>query len=271
MFGRCYRFKSLDRVMAELHAHDLHNQHVFFYDDHFCANPKRSHQLLDAMLASGLRFEWSAQVRADIARDEGLVAKMARSGCYAVYIGMESVNPETLTDYNKGQTVEDMEKSIRVFRRNRIHIHGMFVLGADTDTVETVRETARFALRNRIHTVQFMILTPLPGTRHFESLRRDERIILKDWRLYDGQHVVYRPGRMSVYDLQVEVLKATLKFYSKRQVLKQFLRFEFTNSMITAYARKHTKRWRKSNAEFLARLRSLGAMGAPYSLASASS
>jgi radical SAM superfamily enzyme YgiQ (UPF0313 family) len=271
MFGRCYRFKSLDRVMAELHDRVLDGEHVFFYDDHFCANPKRSHQLLDALLADGSRFRWSAQVRADIARDEGLIEKMSRAGCDIVYIGMESVNPETLSDFNKGQTVEDMEKSIRVFRRNKISIHGMFVLGADTDTVRTLRETARFALRNRIQTVQFLILTPLPGTRHYEELRRDGRLILKDWGLYDGQHVVYRPGRMSVYELQVETLKATLKFYSKRQVLKQFMRFEFTNSIITAYARKHAKQWLKGNSEFISRLKSLGAMGAPYALAGAGS
>ncbi len=269
MFGRCYRFKSVDRVMSELGRHDLAGRHVFFYDDHFCANPKRTHELLDALLADGPRFRWSAQVRADIARDESLVEKMARAGCDIVYVGLESVNPETLADYNKGQTVADMEKSIRAFRRNRINIHGMFVLGADTDTAETVRETARFARRNDIQTVQFLILTPLPGTRHYQDLVREGRIILDDWRLYDGNHVVYRPGRMSVYELQVEQLKATLKFYSKRQVVRQFLRFEFTNSIITAYARKHAKRWRRANAEFIARLEALGAAGAPWALAGA--
>jgi radical SAM superfamily enzyme YgiQ (UPF0313 family) len=269
MFGRCYRFKSLDRVMAELRDRVPDGQHVFFYDDHFCANPRRSHRLLDALIADGARFRWSAQVRADIARDPGLVAKMSRSGCDVVYVGMESVNPETLSDYNKGQTVADMERSIRVFRRNRIAVHGMFVLGADSDTVETVRQTARFALRNRIQTVQFLILTPLPGTRHYRELRRQDRLILDDWRLYDGQHVVYRPARMSVYDLQVETLRATLKFYSKRQVVRQFLRFEFSNSMVTAYARKHAKNWLRSNSEFISRLKALGTSGAPHVLSRA--
>ncbi len=82
--------------------------------------------------------------------------------------------------------------------------------------------------------------------------------------------MVYRPGRMSVYDLQVEQLKATLKFYSKRQVVRQFLRFEFTNSIITAYARKHAKRWWRSNAEFIARIKALGSAGAPWAMAGAS-
>jgi radical SAM superfamily enzyme YgiQ (UPF0313 family) len=257
MFGRCYRFKSLERVIDELRAHDVRDQHVFFYDDHFCADPRRSHRLLDALLASDLRFQWSAQVRADVGRDEGLVAKMARAGCYAVYVGMESVNPQTLVSFNKRQTVADMERNIRVFRRHRIHIHGMFVLGADTDTVATVRQTAEFALDNRINSAQFTVLTPLPGTRCFEALRREGRILVNDWRLYDCQHVVFRPARISGYELQREVCEATMRFYTKRQAFKQLLRLQLTNSVITLYARRHMKRWSRGNAGFMAGLRSL--------------
>ena len=261
MFGRCYRFKSIDRVMSELRERNVDGRHVFFYDDHFCANPKRTHALVEEFIRQKVDFHWSAQVRADISRDEEMVSKMARSGCEAVYIGMESVNPATLEEYNKGQTVEDLEAAIQVFHRHRINMHGMFVLGSDSDTAETIRDTARFALRNRIQTVQFLILTPLPGTRYYDDLKGSGRLIFDDYSLYDAQHVVYKPARMSVEELQLEMLKATLKFYSKRQIVRQFMRFEFTNSMITAWARNHTKSWIRRNKAFLEQIRGLGAAG----------
>ena len=263
MFGRCYRFKSPERVIRELVDRNASGNHVFFYDDHFIASPKRTKVLLDEFIKADLDFRWSAQVRADITKDEGMVEKMARSGCEAVYIGMESINPATLEEYNKGQTVQDLESAIKAFHRHKINMHGMFVLGSDTDTVKTIRETARFAKRNRIQTIQFLILTPLPGTRYYDKLKSEGRIIFDDWRLYDAQHVVYRPKLMSVYELQIEMLKATLSFYSKRQIIKQFLRFEFTHSIITAYGRSHALKWRRRNADFLDRVRSLGAAGAP--------
>ena len=72
--------------------------------------------------------------------------------------------PATLESYKKHQTVEEIEEAIRLFHERRIRIHDMFVLGADTDTVETIRETARFALRTRIDSIQFMNLTPFPNT-----------------------------------------------------------------------------------------------------------
>jgi radical SAM superfamily enzyme YgiQ (UPF0313 family) len=83
---------------------------------------------------------------------------MADSGCHTLYIGFESINPRTLEEYNKKQSREDIISCIRTVREHGIHIHGMFVLGADTDDVETIRGTRDFATGFGIDTVQFMIL-----------------------------------------------------------------------------------------------------------------
>ncbi len=135
MFGRKVRFRSPGRVLDELSGMDLRRSHVFFYDDNFGASQQRLREIMEGIVSRGLRFSWSAQVCVDVARDEGLVRLMRRSGCRLVYAGIESANPATLMAYHKGQTLEDIEHAIRAFHRNRIALHGMFVLGADTDTV----------------------------------------------------------------------------------------------------------------------------------------
>jgi radical SAM superfamily enzyme YgiQ (UPF0313 family) len=84
-------------------------------------------------------------VRVDAARDSELLDLMRRSGCAIVYIGFESINPETLKGYNKQQTVEDIREAISRFHEYGIRIHGMFVFGGDADTVDTIRQTAEFA------------------------------------------------------------------------------------------------------------------------------
>ena len=90
----------------------------------------------------------------------------------------------------------------------------MFVLGADSDSKQTVRDTVSFALKHHIDTVMLNILTPLPGTKQFADLDAEGRIFEKRWHLYDAHHVLFTPKQMSPYDLQREVLRGYMRFYS---------------------------------------------------------
>lgn len=218
IFGRQYRYRCKESVLEELTRYQGKN--VFFCDDNFTANPKRSKELLREMINQGIKLKrWGAQVRVDAARDSELLDLMRRSGCGIVYIGFESINPETLKDYNKQQTVEDIKDAISKFHEYGIRIHGMFVFGGDNDTTDTIRETADFALETNIDTVQFMTLTPFPGTPFYDKLESEGRILTRDWSLYDGHHTVFQPALISPEELQAETVKALKRFYSLKNVL----------------------------------------------------
>lgn len=238
MFGRKYRFRSVEQVLDDLSSLALGGRHVFFYDDHFAASKKRLYELLEGKLSRGLKFPWSTQVRGDVAGDERLVALMRRAGCRTLFIGMESTNPEALDEYGKGQTVSDIEHSVRVLHRHGIGVYGMFVLGADADTAETVRATSRFASRNRLHSGQFLILTPLPGTSHYEKLERQGRLLTRDWSFYDGHHVVFEPARMTPHELESEVVRVACDFYSPRRILADAVRLDFFGLFSKIYYRR---------------------------------
>ncbi|MFQ5586488.1 MAG: B12-binding domain-containing radical SAM protein, partial [Thermodesulfobacteriota bacterium] len=151
MFGHKYRFRSKEKVLDELRIHkEAGGDFVFFYDDNFTINRKRSKELLQAMIDSDLTPQWTAQVSVDVAKDLELVKLMQKSRCYTVYIGLESINPETLKAYNKKQSVEDIENCITTLHQHNINVHGMFVFGSDEDTIETIHATVDFAKRNNI-------------------------------------------------------------------------------------------------------------------------
>ena len=183
MFGRKYRFRSAENVVAEIKA--KRPRKIFFCDDNLAADAQRLKRLLELMIAEDLVIPWSAQVRTDVARDPALLELMRRSGCGIVYLGLESVSQETLDGFHKSQSVADIERAIRVLHDHGIKSHGMFVLGADTDDLQTVRDTVSFAIANHIDTLMPSILTPLPGTPLFEELDAAGRIFDKRWQLYD--------------------------------------------------------------------------------------
>lgn len=274
MFGRQYRFKSPENVLIELENHKRlikenkvkdKNDWVFFYDDNFSINKKRTKELLRAMLAAKLTPKyWTAQASVDVADDEKLLELMKKTGCYLLYIGIESINPKTLKEYNKKQTAEDIEKAIKIIHRHGIKIHGMFVFGADNDDKKVIDDTVRFAKKNNLHSVQFLILTPLPGTRTFDELNRQGRIFNKQWNLYDAHHCVFTPKNFSAWELQLRTIKAMLKFYSwshifrrASQLLLRFKNFKETilEVSLNIYGRRSTKEWIEKKKEWLKSLR----------------
>ena len=134
----------------------------------------------------------------------------------------------------------------------------MFVLGADTDDVQTVRDTVNFALKNHIDTVMLNILTPLPGTQQFEELDAAGRIFDKRWQLYDAQHVVFQPKQMTPYELQIEVLRGYMRFYSLRTWLRYIFTLQFTKQLLFHWwGMVIIRNWRKDerNKAFMAALK----------------
>ena len=217
MFGRKYRFRSAESVVAEIEQ--KRPRHIFFYDDNFAADVRRLKVLLRLMIGRGLSTPWQAQVRTDVARDPELLDLMRRSGCETLALGLESVDQATLDALHKSQTVADIVAAIDAIHRCGIRVHGMFVLGADTDDRQTVRDTATFAAEHHIDTIMLNVLTPAPGTEWFAEMDADGRIFDKRWQLYDGQHVMMTPLRMTPTELQSELLSAYARFYSIRRWL----------------------------------------------------
>ena len=239
-------------MAEELESHRGKGNWVFFYDDNFCASPTRTKNLLNYLLTRKVFLPtWCAQVSVRAAQDEEMLALMQRSGCGSVFVGFESINNESLALLHKRQVVDDIRLAVRRFHKYGMHVHGMFILGADTDTVQTIHETARFICKEHIDSVQLLILVPLPGTSVFKEMEAEDRILTRDWSLYDAHHAVFRSKNMSPYTLMHEATKATSKVYSLRRGLGFLLRGNMRAVVINRYGAHQVRRWLKENRELL--------------------
>ena len=201
-FGRGFRFLDDDAAMALIrHTIQLNGRPIFFGDDIFAANRARTARLLERLLSEGVKMpRWFAQVRVETAQDRELLRLMKRANCAMVFIGLESVNEETLRLFNKHSTLEKNRRAIAAFKEAGIRVHGMFVLGSDADTLETLCETLKFARESRLTTTQFFALTALPGPPLTRRLAEEKRIFAwGDWQLFDAQHAVVCPTRISSF------------------------------------------------------------------------
>jgi radical SAM superfamily enzyme YgiQ (UPF0313 family) len=255
MFGRQYRYNSVDRIIDEIQRNAMQAGHIFFCDDNFTANRDRIKTLLERILQMGLKMEWSAQVRVEAARDQELLDLMARSGCLMVFIGLESINPATLKAYKKSQTVDDIRECVHNFHEKNIKVHGMFIFGAEEDNAQVIRETVTFSHQIYIDSLQYLILTPLPGTPVYQELKEEGRLLNRDWSHYDGHHAVFLPRYMTPYELQVETLQAMKNFYTWTSVLKRLIRRDWFFARLKIHGRLHLRRCFQQNQGYLRQLK----------------
>jgi len=254
MFGKKFRLRSVNSVLEEVRRYNRRDHFIFFCDDNFTANKRRARELVGAMIKEKFRFQWSTQVRTDLARDPELVRMMKQAGCHTVFIGFESVNPKSLAEMKKSQNVEDIAQAIRVVQGAGIHIHGMFVFGFEEDDWETVETTVQFAREMKLTSVQLLILTPLPGSELYQRLGEEKRITSRDWDLYDAHHVVFKPHGFSAFELQCAQVYGHTRIYALPEGLKKLATGRFVSAGLSFYAWKINRDWQKGNQDYLREL-----------------
>jgi len=257
MFGKRYRHRSTENVIAELSQYDRREKIIFFYDDNFAANPRKTKELLREMIRRKLGFEWSTQVRSDIAKDPEMLDLMVQAGCTSLYIGFESVDPQALREMKKSQSVDDIRFAIREVRRRRIHVHGMFVFGFDSDTPASARATVDFAIAEKIDTTQFMILTPLPGSGFYKRMVAEDRLLDTQWETFDAHHVKFIPRGFTPWELQNAQIQAHSRFYSLLRVAARLLRGRIGGFVVGLYAHALNRSWQRQEHDYLAWIRRL--------------
>jgi radical SAM superfamily enzyme YgiQ (UPF0313 family) len=233
IYRRTTRFRSHDAVIEDIRQQVelTGRRHIFFADDNFTAHINKCKSLLRSMIDANLNIKFSAQCRLEFTQDEEFVELMKAAGCHWVAIGYESINPQTLIDFSKRQTVEAIVASIERLHRARIHVHGMFIVGGDTDTVDTVRTTGQFAVDKYLDSVQISPLSPIPGTQLTKEFERDRRLFLTlnaDTGKYEldygaGSFVLIQTKNINPVTLQRELVNAYQRFYSLRNAVRSLV------------------------------------------------
>lgn len=193
---------------------------AIFVDLNLIADGAYARRLFEALIPLNIR--WFGLATILLQHDTDLLELMARSGCSGLLVGLESINQGGLDGIRKrfNQT-QDFDGFVSLLHRYRITLMGTFVFGLDEDTPEVFEETARFAIDANIDLPRFAILTPFPGTGLYKRLNEQDRILTRDWSLYDGQHVVFQPASMTVQELAKGHEQAWKKVYSVRSICKR--------------------------------------------------
>jgi len=184
LFGHRPRIKTAEQIISELDS--LYNLgwrgQVFFVDDNFISNKRYlKTQLLPALIEwrkdkKGVPFNTEASV--NLADDESLMEMMVEAGFDAVFIGIETPDEESLAECNKKQNKNrDLVESVKRIQRAGLQVQGGFIVGFDSDTRSIFQRQIDFIQKSGIVTAMVGLLQAPAGTRLYERLKKEGRLV----------------------------------------------------------------------------------------------
>jgi radical SAM superfamily enzyme YgiQ (UPF0313 family) len=225
-FGDSIRFRANDCVVNELLRLKARSRSeggqvaVFFIDDNFAINIKRTKSLLRAIIAAGAEVFWTAQISANLLRDEELLDLIQASGGKWIFIGMESIDPANLADVNKNFNKPGEYAAVldRLAQRNLLAITS-FIFGLDNDTPGVADRTLG-QIRNWPPGLPvFGQLTPFPSTPLYARLLAAGRLTRpKHWLDFAPYQMAHNPLKITSQQAQAEITQAWTDSYSPEAI-----------------------------------------------------
>ena len=221
--GKSFYTQRVDAALSEIDR--LPGKHLYFLDDHLLGNYKFASSLLDGMKGMNRVFQGASTIDAILRGD--LIEKAAAAGLRSVFVGFETLNESNLHQSNKKQNLgKDYKAATDRLHTLGIMINGSFVFGLDEDDKDVFKRTVDWAVDRGLTTSTFHILTPYPGTRLFNTMEQQGRILHRNWDQYDTRQVVYKTLGLSAEELKRGYDWSYRSFYSWRNIVKGSLQHE---------------------------------------------
>lgn len=239
LFGRKIRHVPIENIVKDIEASG--GSHFMFLDDNIIGQPAYAKKLFRAI--KPLKIKWVGQASVSLlVEDDELLRLASESGCKALFFGLESISESQLQNMRKSvNELRGLEAALKKIRKMGILIHASMIFGFDDDVKDIFPKTVEFLIRNKVSTVSFNVLTPYPGTKTYEDLKSQGRLLTNDWKFYDHNTVVFKPKNMTPFELQQGKTCARKKFYELGSILKRLAGNMYSPLIYWATNRGHRK------------------------------
>ena len=243
--GRRFRRRPLEAVVAELEQ--IPQKKIMLTDDNIIGYGEKDREWARAffsrILEKGIKKIFFTQASILFGEDRDLIRLAAKAGLKIIFVGLESIRPETLKSFKKSINLERLQQgrynelALRI-RKEGIALLGAFVLGSDEDDLSIFHSTLEFVEASHIDVLQITKLTPLPGTQLWKTFIKEGRIINqnfpKAWEEYRLTKLVFKPKQMSIEDVYEGFTYIRKIYYSFWKTVKRTINTLFVTKSLSA-------------------------------------
>jgi radical SAM superfamily enzyme YgiQ (UPF0313 family) len=227
-FGDSIRFRTNESVVEELLLIKRVEKErqgkiaVFFIDDNFAINIKRTKSLLRDIISAGAEVPWVAQISINLLRDIELLDLIRDSGGKWIFCGLESIDDDNLKSVAKGfNKPAEYRGVLERMAERRIYAITSFIFGMDGDrpgTADRVLDTVRTWPPGL---PVYGLLTPYPGTPLYDKLAAAGRLTRpRHWMEFKPFHMAFDPAGMNAEAARQEVARAWTSSYAAAETAR---------------------------------------------------
>ena len=191
-------------------------KHIMFVDDLFTASRKRTTELCNLIIDSGMDITWSCASRVDVVKQD-LLHLMKKAGCWKISFGLETGSDEMLKKMDKAAAVERSEKAINWCADAGIRSKGLFMLGYPGETRESIEETKAFVQRIPMTIMNLTKFTPYPGSPIYHDIYgtkvRDDH-----WEKMNGMNFLWTTEGFTAEELDKHYIEVLTHFYKRPKI-----------------------------------------------------
>ncbi len=238
--GKSFYTQRVDAALSEIDR--LPGKHLYFLDDHLLGNTRFSSALFSGMKGMNRVFQGASTIDAILRGN--LIEQAAEAGLRSLFVGFETLSDRNLAQSNKGQNRgRDYTEAIARLHSLGIMINGSFVFGLDDDGPDVFKQTVDWGVRHGLTTSTYHILTPYPGTRLYQDMEAQGRLLHRRWDQYDTRQVVYKTVGLTAEELKTGYDWAYESFYSWSNIARASLRHETVRHQLKHFA--YAGGWKK--------------------------
>ncbi len=221
-FGRTIYKRPVAEVITEIK--ELNAREVLFPDVNLIADQAYAIELFTAMIP--LKKNWMGLVTSAVGLEDQLIKVLAKSGCRGLLIGFESISQGSQKLINKGvNKVPEYQLLMKKLHDVGILVQGCFAFGSDDEDQSVFDKTVEMVIKTKIDLPRYSILTPFPKTELYRQLASENRIVERDWALYDVEHCVFTPKQMTADQVEEGCAWAWEETYKAMSIVKRLSPF----------------------------------------------
>jgi len=237
-FGRKIRTRTPENVVQDIkEAIEFHKMKfiprltnvVWLTDDNFAENREWAISVLNAIIKSNIKYNFSVQARFETGFDDEILDLMKKAGFIELALGIEFLDDDSFKEFNKESTYSAIIKSIKNIQKHGIGVRGLFIVGAESDKIGIGDKIVKFVEENHIKGVLIQSMFFTPGTLVYEQNK--DNLIHENWERYDG-NVVHYPKNIKPHELQQEIIIASRKIYSVKKLVHSILYDKFIDKIM---------------------------------------